>query len=450
MSDILIVGAGISGLTLAWALCEQGRRVRILEALPEAGGNIRSLQADDYLVDLGPNSLLDRGEGLARLIDALGLEDAVLPANPAAERRYVSYHGRAQALPAGPGSFLLTPLFSVRAKLRLLTEPWRRCAEADESVADFVRRRLGPEFLDWAVDPFISGVYAGDAEKLSVRAATARIYALEAEAGSLFRGALRRARQGRPTGPVPRGRLIGFRQGMRELVDALAARLDGELFTGTPALGLRRLAGNWVVDTVQGPLEAERLVLAVPAHAAADLLEPFKRELAGELRGIAYPGMVNVALGFPRAAVAHPLDGFGLLIPSREGRETLGALFSSTLFPGRAPAEHVLLTAFIGGARNPDAYARDDAALIARVVEDLTPLLGLEGAPDFARVTRWPRAIPQYNIGHLERLGRIDAALGELPGLDLIGNWRGGIAVGDCVNNALALAERLSEEMDVR
>ncbi|WP_455385677.1 protoporphyrinogen oxidase [Acidihalobacter prosperus] len=444
MSDILIVGAGITGLTLAWALRERGHRVRLLEARPEAGGNIRSLHADRYLVDLGPNSLLDRGgEGLARLIDALGLEERVTVANPAASRRYVCRNGKVQALPAGPGGFVRTPLFSLGAKLRLLTEPWRGRAERDESVADFVRRRLGPEFLDWAVDPFVSGVYAGDAEKLSVRAATARIYALEAEAGSLIRGAVRRARQGRAAGPTPRGRLIGFRDGLHELTDALAAKLDGDLLVGTPVNGVRRLAGNWVADTAQGAVEAERLVLAVPAHAAADLLEPFKRELAGDLRGISYPGVVNVALGFPRQAVAHALDGFGLLIPSREGCETLGVLFSSTLFPNRAPAEHVLLTAFVGGARNPEAPARDDASLIAGVVEELTPLLGLTGAPDFARVTRWPRAIPQYNLGHLERLERIDAALEELPGLTLAGNWRGGIAVGDCINNALALAEQL-------
>lgn len=447
MSDILIVGAGITGLTLAWALREQGHRVRVLEARSDPGGNIRSLRAENYLLDLGPNSLLDRGgEGLAQLIDALGLEERVVAANPAASRRYVCRGGRVQALPAGPGGFIRTPLFSLRAKLRLLAEPWRSRAEADESVADFVRRRLGPEFLDWAVDPFVSGVYAGDAEKLSVRAATARIYALEAEAGSLIRGALRRARQGRATGPTPRGRLIGFREGLRELTDALAAQLDGELITGAHVSGLRRLAGNWVADTAQGPVEAERLVLAVPAHAAADLLEPFKRELAGDLRGISYPGVVNVALGFPRQAVTHALDGFGLLIPSREGRETLGVLFSSTLFPGRAPAGHVLLTAFVGGARNPDTAARDDAELIACVLEELTPLLGLEGAPDFARVTRWPRAIPQYNLGHLERLERIDTALAELPGLTLAGNWRGGIAVGDCINNALALAKRLAED----
>lgn len=444
MSDILIIGAGITGLTLAWALRTQGYKVQILEARPAPGGNIRSLHANGYLIDQGPNSLLDRGgEGLARLIDELGLDERVIVANPAASRRYVSREGRVQPLPSGPRGFIGTPLFSLRAKIRLLSEPWRGRAKGDESIADFVRRRLGPEFLDWAVDPFISGVFAGDAEKLSVRAATARIYQLEAEAGSLIRGALRRIRQGRASGPNPRGRLIGFRNGLQELTDALGERLGDALLLGTPVTGLRRTAGHWVANTVRGPMEAERLVLAVPAYAAADLLEPFKRELAGELRGIGYPGVVNVALGFPREVVGHALDGFGLLLPSREGRETLGTLFSSTLFPDRAPADHVLLTAFVGGARNPDLHERDDAALVAQVTEDLTPLLGLRGNPTFSRVIRWPRAIPQYNLGHLERLQRIDAALSELAGLSLVGNWRGGISVGDCINNAFALAGHL-------
>ncbi|APZ44153.1 protoporphyrinogen oxidase [Acidihalobacter ferrooxydans] len=447
MNDILVIGAGVTGLTLAWALRERGHGVRLLEAHPTAGGKIRSRHADGYRVDLGPNSLLERpGQGLSRLIDALELRPRVVEANAQAKRRYVCREGRVLALPGGPLDFIRTPLFSARAKLRLLSEPWRTSAAADESIAQFVRRRLGAEFLDWAVDPFVSGVYAGDPEKLSVRAATARVHALEAQAGSLFLGAARQAAKRRGSGPAPRSRLIGFRDGMQELTDALAARLGDDLQTDSAVAGLRRVGGHWVAETAQGAVEGARLVLALPAYAAADLLESFKWELAGELRGIGYPGVANVALGLPRAAVQHPLDGFGMLIPSREGRETLGVLFSSTLFPGRAPAGHVLLTAFIGGARNPEAHARDDATLIERVIADITPLLGIDAAPTFSRVTRWPRAIPQYTIGHLDRLARIDAALAELPGLSLAGNWRGGIAVGDCIDNALALADRLAGE----
>lgn len=443
MNDFLIVGAGISGLTLAWSLHRRGARVRILEAGTTAGGKIRSRLTDGYLSDAGPNSLLDRGEGLSRLIDALDLRGHAVEANPLAQRRYVTRAGRMIALPASPLAFLRTPLFSLRAKLRLLSEPWRGRAETDESVASFVRRRLGPEFLDWAVDPFVSGVYAGDPERLSVRAATGRIYALEAEAGSLFRGALRRARQGRASGPVPQGRLISFRGGVGELPAALASALGSALATNTPVTALRRTDRHWVAETTKGMESGSTLILATPAFAAAELLEPFDLDLATRLRAVEYPGVVSLALGFAREQIRHPLDGFGLLIPRREGCETLGVLFSSTLFPGRAPAGHVLLTAFIGGARNPGAPAHEDAALVARVVQDLQPLLGVIGTPAFSAVNRWPQAIPQYTVGHLERMAMIEQGLAALPDIHAAANWHGGVAVGDCINNALALAERL-------
>ncbi|OBS08764.1 protoporphyrinogen oxidase [Acidihalobacter prosperus] len=443
MNDFLIVGAGISGLTVAWTLRRRGARVRLLEADALAGGKIRSRRRDGFLLDAGPNSLLDRGEGLGRLIDALGLGERVVEANTLAQRRYVVRAGRVIALPTSLMAFVRTPLFSLGAKLRLLSEPWRARAEHDESVARFVRRRLGPEFLDWAVDPFVSGVYAGDPERLSVRAATGRIHALEAEAGSLFRGALRRARQGRASGPVPKGRMISFREGIGELTDALAEAMGDDLLVSRPVHALRRTDRHWVAETSQGAETGETLVLAVPSFAAADLLDPFDGRLAAQLREIEYPGVVSLALGFAREQVRHPLDGFGLLIPSREGCETLGVLFSSTLFPDRAPPGRVLLTAFIGGARNPAATARDDAALIATAVDDLGPLLGLTGAPVFSEVSRWPRAIPQYTVGHLDRMANIAQGLNGLPGLQVAANWRGGVAVGDCINNALSLADTL-------
>lgn len=447
MNDFIIVGAGISGLTLAWALRRRGVRIRVLEAGSTAGGKIATQSLEGFLLEAGPNSLLDRGEGLGRLIDQVGLRPRVVEANPLAQRRYVSRDGRVIALPTRPLDFLGTPLFSLRAKLRLLAEPWQAVATTDESVASFVRRRLGPEFLDWAVDPFISGVYAGDPERLSVRAATGRIHALEAEAGSLIRGALRRARQGRKSGPVPRGKLISFLQGMGELPAALAAALGEDLLLDSPVTALRRAGRYWEVETPSGTERAASIVLATPARATAGLLESLDAPLAERLRAIEYPGVVSMALGFDREQITHPLDGFGLLIPSREGRQTLGVLFSSTLFPGRAPEGRVLLTAFMGGARNPEAPALADAVLIARVVDDLRPLLGVSGMPAFTVVNRWPQAIPQYTIGHQDRLREIEQGLAALPDLYAVSNWRGGIAVGDCVNNALALAKRLVPEV---
>lgn len=448
MNDFLIVGAGISGLTLAWSLHRRGASVKLLEAGPRAGGKICSYRQDGYLLDAGPNSLLDRGEGLRDLIDGLDLGARVVEANPQAQRRYVCRDGRVLALPASPMAFLRTPLFSLPAKLRLLTEPWRGSAAQDESVASFVRRRLGREFLDWAVDPFVSGVYAGDPERLSVRAATGRIHALEAEAGSLFLGALRRARQGRASGPVPRGRLISFHDGIGELTAALAAALGDAIATGRPVTALRRADRHWVAETAAGAECGSTLILATPAAMSAELLQPFDHGLADGLRAIEYPGVVSLGLGFAREQVQHALDGFGLLIPSREGRQTLGALFSSTLFPGRAPDGRVLLTAFIGGARNPAAASLDDASLIEAVVEDLRPLLGLTGGPVFSAVNRWASAIPQYTIGHLGRVAEIDRGFAALPDIHAVANWRGGIAVGDCINNALAMGERLLSETD--
>lgn len=443
MNDFIIVGAGVSGLTLSWALQRRGARVRLFEAGVTVGGKIGTHLVDNYLLESGPNSLLDRGEGLGFLINELGLRPRVVEANPLARRRYISRGGRVMALPTNPFAFVGTPLFSLRAKFRLLAEPWQAAAAEDESIASFVRRRLGTEFLDWAVDPFISGVYAGDPERLSVRAATGRIYALEQEAGSLFIGAMRRMRHKRATGPVPRGKLISFIGGMGELPTELAVRLGDSTVLDTPVIALRRADQHWMVDTPAGTEAAGTVVLATPAMATAKLLEPFDQDLARELRSIEYPGIVSLALGFAREQVQHPLDGFGLLIPRREGRETLGVLFSSTLFPGRAPDGKVLLTAFIGGARNPEAPARDEAMLIARVVEDLKPLLGLTGEPVFTQVNRWPQAIPQYTVGHLERMARIEHGFEALPDIHAIASWHGGISVGDCINNAFALADRL-------
>jgi oxygen-dependent protoporphyrinogen oxidase len=247
-------------------------------------------------------------------------------------------HGAPVALPGSPPAFLATRLFSARAKLRLLAEPFIGRASDEETVAQFVRRRLGQEFLDWAVDPFVSGVYAGDPDKLSAQAAIAKIWALEHEHGSLIRGALARVLRGKASGPQPRGRLVSFRAGMQALPRAIAARLGDAAQVGEAVESLgRNAAGRWEVRTAARSYEADVVVLATAAEVAAHLLAPLDEALAAELRAIHYPPIASVALGYAREHVRHALDGFGVLIPRREGRATLGALFSSTLFPGRAP-----------------------------------------------------------------------------------------------------------------
>lgn len=441
---VLVVGGGISGLATAWFLHRRGRSVVVLEAGAEPGGSIRTERRDGFLVEGGPNSTLYRDGALAELVRGLDLERELIEANAAAKRRYIAKGGRPEPLPDGPLALLSTGVFTPAGKLRLLLEPFHGRAAAEESIAQFVQRRLGHEFLDWAIDPFVSGVYAGDPARLSVRAATPKIYALEAEYGSLFLGAAARMLRGRPSGPQPTGRLISFRTGMQTLPRAVARALGGRFRAGRAVEAIERTPTGWAVRTPAGTDEGERLVLAVPAYRAAELLAPIDRALGEALEGIRYPPVASVALGFERAQVAHPLDGFGMLVPGRLGRETLGVLFSSTLFPERAPPGRVLLTAFVGGARHETAGTLPEAALVERVLADLGPLLGIRDAPVFRHLTCWPRAIPQYELGHLGRLARIDRALDRLPGLHLRANWRDGISLVDCVANARALADALA------
>ncbi|MFL6653073.1 MAG: protoporphyrinogen oxidase [Sulfurifustaceae bacterium] len=442
VSDVIVVGGGISGLATAFFLRRRGMAVSVLEAGDAPGGTIQTIERDGFLVDTGPTSTLYRGGALGDVIDALGLQAELLEADRRAAR-YIVKQDVLVPLPLSLGRFVTTPLFSAAAKLRLLAEPLHRRATGEESIAQFVRRRIGPEFLDWAVDPFVSGVYAGDPERLSVRAAIPRLYALEAEHGSLFIGALARAFAGKGGGAQPRGRLISFRRGMQSLPRALANDLGAAVHLNAPVVSIEQRSGEWIAGTARGEHRARRLVLAVPSYHAASLLAPVAPAAARDLEAISYPPVASVALGFRRDQVRHPLDGFGALLPRRLGRETLGVIFSSTLFPGRAPAGHVLLTAFIGGARNAGAGEKGGQFLADRVLSDLAPLLGLDAAPIFRQVTLWSRAIPQYNLGHLERVGRIERALQALPGLYLRANWRDGVSLADSVEHAKQLASSL-------
>ncbi len=443
--DYAIVGGGISGLAVAWFLRHRGHSVQVLEAANVVGGTLQSQVSDGFLVEQGPNSTLENTDALRVLIEGAGLAGALQVANPAGKRRYILRDQRLEPLPLGVGAFLRTPLFSVRGRLRLCLEPFIGRATVEETVASFVRRRLGQEFLDWAIDPFISGVYAGDPEKLSVRAATAKVYALEAEYGSLIGGMLRRALKGRRTGPTPAGRMIAFAGGMQTLVRSVAAVLGSDVRTQAKvtALHLGR-DGLWRLRIASDEREtlARRVVLSLPAGHAAELLAPLAPDAASILRGIFYPAVASVALGFRRDQVSHSLDGFGFLVPRRCGVETLGALFSSSLFPGRAPTDHVLITAFLGGARHPGVGDLSEEQILQRVLRDITPILGISGSPVFQSVTTWHRAIPQYEIGHLERMATLDHLLAEWPGLYTRANWRDGISVADCVRNARDFAER--------
>ncbi|MEO5365263.1 MAG: protoporphyrinogen oxidase [Magnetococcus sp. WYHC-3] len=453
MVDLCVVGAGLSGLSTAWFAQQRGFSLRVIESRPQVGGTILTERLPGHrLVERGPNSTLqkpgDADDALGRLITALGLEGELLEAAPAARYRFVLRHGRLCALPTSPPGFVSSPLFSPAAKLRLLLEPFIGRAAREESVAEFVRRRLGQEFLDYAIEPFISGVYAGDPRQLSVRAAVARIHALEVRHGSLIRGALAQGKAHRQSG-LPRGRMISFRQGMDTLPRRIAAALPEHcIVLHRAAARLEREDGGWRVLDGEGEILARGrfLVLAVPAPVAAGLLRDLAPAAAQALEEIPYAPIHSAGLGFRRDHVTHALDGFGFLVPRREGVRLLGGLFSSTLFPGRAPEGEVLITAFLGGTQDPQAVTLDDGAVLAAMLRDLDRCLGLSGSPEFTLLTRYTRAIPQYTLGHQQRVATVDAAVAGLPGLLTRCNWRDGISVADCVR----AAEKTAADLVVR
>jgi oxygen-dependent protoporphyrinogen oxidase len=461
--SVAVVGAGVTGLVAAYELRRRGVNVTLYEASGHAGGAIRTTHADGFLAEHGPNSFVTSAP-VDALLRQLDLEDDVVEANPGANRRYVVRDGVPLAFPMTPATMLGTKLLSFRAKLRVLMEPLLRprTSTDDESVASFVRRRLGHEVLDFAVDPFISGIFAGDAETLSMTHAFPRVAELEREYGSLSKGLMAQrkrrpndeahptAHQGPMTSSPPaRARLISFVDGMQSLTDALEASLSGTLRLGCPVRLVHRNESRWVVDAGQDGAARSRtvdaVVMATPAHVLAAMeLPAAMRKFAAPIERVEYPPVSTLTLGFRRMDVAHPLDGFGMLIPHAEKRSLLGALFSSSLFPGRAPEDYVAITCFVGGARQPERAREDTDLLVERVLADLRQLLGVRGEPEFAKHVYWSRAIPQYTVGYQAVKDAAEVTERQNPGLYLAGNYRNGVSVGDCIASGQQVAEQVA------
>ncbi|MBF0162903.1 MAG: protoporphyrinogen oxidase [Magnetococcales bacterium] len=451
----LILGGGISGLSLAWFLHQRGQPVTVLDAGNRPGGSIRTEHDQGYQIELGPNSTLQKtgdDDALGRLVKDLNLDDRLIEASSVSSNRYVMHRGRLKALPDSPPKFILSTIFSPWAKVRLLAEPLIGWVLHEEHIAEFVTRRLGREFLDYAIEPFISGVYAGDPRSLSIAAAAPKVHQLEQSWGSLIIGGIMVGKKNKAIG-VPRGRLVTLDGGLELLPATIAARLPaGTVRTGTEVITVRPEASGWQVEWrdaqgARGLERAERVVLAMPSHAAAKALFTTLPAASQLLAGIAYAPIASTAMGYARDQVSHPLDGFGVLLPRRERVRLLGALFSSSLFPGRAPENKVLVTSFIGGAMDYQALTMPDPALEAWVRKDMAEILGIRGEPEFFRMTRYQQAIPQYNVGHLKRIKALDKVLKAYPGIHTRANWRDGISVSDCVLNAEKLARRLTGEL---
>jgi oxygen-dependent protoporphyrinogen oxidase len=432
----------------AYRLQQNDVSVQVLEASDRVGGVIETTTRDGFLVEHGPNSLRP-SELLMSVVEELDLTPDRVWANDSASTRYVVRDGRPVALPMSVGSFFTTDLFSTWAKLRLLAEPFigaRREATSEESLAAFTRRRLGPEVLDYAVAPFVGGVFAGRPDALSARHSFERLVEFEQEYGSLFWGALRSAGNGSGSNDTPSS-LFSFQDGLETLPRALAAELGDRIRRNAPVTALRHDGERWVVtvapdNTERSSHSFDAVISTVPLHTFPDidLDTPVDRSPLG---AVDYPPVRVVALGYDRRDVAHPLDGFGALVPPvEESFDILGTIFSSTLFPGRAPDGQVLLTTFVGGARNPDLAERSPSAVQSVVERDLERLLGVEGAPRHAQHVYWPRAIPQYTLGYGAVKDTIDALETEHRRLFFAGNYREGVSVGDAMASGDAAATR--------
>ena len=442
---IAILGAGLTGLAAARRLVAAGRRVVVFDPAPAPGGVIRSTRhPDGWLFESGPNSLQET-PAVATLIRELGLAPRRQPAAPAAKNRYILRDARLRPLPTSPPAFLRSNVFSTRTKLRLLAEFFhpRRPRLHDLPLADFFREHFGPELLAYALDPFVSGIYAGDPARLSARHAFPALWKGEHEHGSLIRAQIASARakraRGEPAGPPP---IISFTDGLAELPHALAAALPaGALRLGQAVHQLSPAPDGWLLDAAPAERFA-RVLLALPAPALARLSLglPGAQTSLASLDLLEHPPVTALFLGYRRTDVAHPLDGFGLLFPSVEKRPLLGVLFNSTLFPGRAPEGHVALTVMLGGARRPDLAGQPVEYQLPVVQKELAALLGVRAAPVFVHRTHWPRAIPQYQLSHDRHLEVIHAAEKRLPGLHIGGPVRDGIGLPAC----LAAGDRLA------
>ncbi len=450
-ADAIVVGGGIAGLSCAWRLHAGGLEVLLLQDEARAGGNVQTFEQDGFLLERGPHTFMASAADIFALADEVGLAGQIVPTREAAKARFIVKSGRLHKMPAGPWSFISSRLLSFRGKWRLLGEPFRtrRRGDPSDTAAVFFERRFGPEGARVLAGAFISGVYAGDPEKLSAPAAFPLFWEFEQEAGSMIRGALRLKRRRRAERKArglpardPRRGLFSLRRGLGQLSEGVAERLGERCRTSARVGTVARDGGGFAVETDGKTFRAPRLVLAVPPASAARLAERLDPEMAQPLAAIPMAPVAVVHLGFSGSLAQVP-DGFGFLAPRGEGVRTLGVLFPSRLFDGRAPAEGDLLSGFVGGMLDPGALDLDDAALCSIVRGDLERLVGLRAKPTLVKVVRYPQAIPQLTLGHLKRMERIRGRLDSLPGLALAGNFLRGVGVKDAVGSGFEAAARL-------
>jgi oxygen-dependent protoporphyrinogen oxidase len=453
MKSVAIIGAGITGLTAAFYLKRKGLAVTVYEACPRVGGVIQSLRRDGYLAEFGPNTLLETSPKISQLVRDAGLQARRLDPDPKAEARYVARYKRPIAMPGSPLGFFTTDLFTLGAKFAVLREPFikPRRDGVEESIGQFVVRRFNQEFLDHAIDALVAGIYAGDPNKLSVTHAFPKLKALEDNYGSMIKGQILGGRERKKRGEVAKDRApkFSFDEGLQVLTDTLALQLGEAVKLNTAVTQLSKTATGWTVHTQPalggGRTEHDAVIFCGTAPRLAELkIEGAAPVDLGAFSEIRYPPVASVVLGFRQDEVAHSCQGFGMLIPKIEGFKILGTIFSSALFPNRAPAGHHTLTTYIGGERYPELAALPQDHLVALVCADLKILLGVRGQPTFQHVVVYPRAIPQYNVGYGRFKDLMTRLEGAAPGLFLAGHYRDGVSLSDSIVSGVNIVERVA------
>lgn len=448
---IIVLGAGISGLTAAYLLKKEGFSVTVLEKKENAGGSIETIIENGFLFDRGPSSSLETYPVIKTIIEDLDLSEELIYSDKKGNKRYILKNNELIPLPMSPRAFLSSKLFSAKAKLRLLTEPFIKRANKEESIAEFVKRRIGKEFLDYAISPFVSGVYAGDPSKLSIKYAFPKLHKLEREYGSLILGTIRTIRKRKKSAEKSKqsAKMFSFKNGMETLPNKIALFLDNNLITSTEVQSILKKDNSYNIvfykDGEQKTLFADSVVSTIPAYALSNIIANIDQDFAKILNDVFYPSVLVLYIGYKKSDVHRPLDGFGFLIPQKEEKSFLGAIWNSVLFPYRTDNDNVCFTLFIGGATKERISGTTTGAPIKKAISEFQQIMNIKNVPVYTSYKLWEKSIPQYNIGY----EKVDKAIKQFesnnPGFFLGGNYRRGIALGDCLHSAEIIRDEVKK-----
>jgi oxygen-dependent protoporphyrinogen oxidase len=452
---IVVIGAGISGLTSAYLLSKKGVDVTIIEKNDAVGGSIESVMENGFLFDRGPNSALETTPVIGKLIHELELEHELLYASKQANKRYILRDNKLHSLPMSPQGLIKTKLFSGKAKFRLMAEPFIGRSDDGyyQSLAEFVKRRLGQEFLDYAINPFVAGVYAGRPEDLSVKSAFPKLYALEEKYGGLIVGTIRSIRERKKRAEVAKqsAKMLSFKSGMIALPKAIEKYFSNNILLSSEVTSVDKNENGFSVSYQQNgtinKLNCDVVLSTIPVYAATNLFTKYDKNFKTHADAIYYPPVLVYYLVYDRKDIKQDLDGFGFLIPAKENKSFLGALWSSIIFSERTDESKAAFTLFVGGSRNPDFVKEDRNSLLFKVRKEFEALMGITSDPIFTSERFWEKAIPQYNLGYVEHERFFDDFEKRNPRILISGNFRGGISVGDCVKNAALVCDKINEQL---